>query len=110
MTSRNSNPYLTLARLSFPAAAVLSVAALAIKDSHHDVGGVLLALAGGLLILRGLLMLTRRKDVLEPLAELESRGIMARTGVRANTTYGSILLLFIGFIWAWIGVGDVLQA
>lgn len=110
MTSRNSNPYLALARVCFPTAVVLGVAGMATTDSHQDVAGVLLALAGGLFILRGLLMLTRREDVLEPLAELESRGITARTGVRFNTTYGSILLLFIGSIWAWIGIGDVLQA
>lgn len=109
MTSSDRSVYLVVARASYPLAVVLLVGVFVTVDANPLLGGILLTTGGVLLVLRAGLMLTMRKDVLEPMAEREARGITARLGIRLHTTYGAVLSLAIGLGWTWIGIGIALE-
>lgn len=99
------NTYFVVTRACYPLAIVLLAGVFISVDVNPVLGGVLLATGGILLVLRAVLMLTMRKAVLEPMAEREARGVMARLGIRLHTTYGAVLTLAVGLGWTWIGIG-----
>lgn len=96
--------YLNVARATYPVAVALLVGVFLTEDGDPVLAGILLTAGGLLLFLRGLLMLTMREAVLEPMAAREARGPLARLGIHYQTPYGAALSIAIGLGWAFIGV------
>jgi hypothetical protein len=94
---------LIFARLSLSAAVGLFFVALILSIAIGNAAFGILIPAGALLISRGWLMLSRRQEVLVPLAAAEADGTVGRLGFRAAHPTGAVLLIVIGL--AWVGGG-----
>lgn len=86
-----------------PVALFLFFASVIVGTSSSSAMGGTLAAAGIIIVVRGYFMLTKREDVLAPLAERERRGIGGRVGLLRETPFGAFLLIVIGIGWSVIG-------
>lgn len=104
MSVRPQINHLNFARMTLPLAVVLFVCGV-LGESATD-GASLMALvpAGALIVTRGVLMLTRRRAVLEPLAKREQSRFWGRMGFRTEHPFGAAMLVVIGTGWAVMGL------
>jgi hypothetical protein len=92
---------LSVARATLPVAVALFFVAVVIGAKAAF---ILLVPAGILFMLRGILMLTYRDEVLRPLAEAETKGFKGALGFRSEHPAGAGLLLLIGAGWIAFGL------
>jgi hypothetical protein len=94
---------LSVARATLPVAVALFFVAV-VLSAKEAAAFMLLVPAGILLMLRGILMLTYRDEVLRPLAEAETKGFTGALGFRSEHPAGAGLLLLIGAGWIAFGL------
>ena len=87
-----------------PACLGLGLVAVLLSSAVGETAFLLLVPAGTCLILRAVLMLLCREEVLAPLATLERNGVGGRLGLYREHVPGALMLVVIGIGWCGIGV------